>query len=255
MNNTSLSKLEEKKRNYLQVYKLDDESILEFRKTIQKVSQEEADALGKELLDMISKKSFKDNSEKAIELMQRGANLECKTTNKGNFPLLICTIRDYAQTFLALLRAGANVNQTNNYLTTAAFSAARNGRLVMLDILIFMRADINLRCLDGDTPLMSAKRHSHVECFQRLCDAQAYLTNQNLAGYTFLDLPGDVGIFFPPLFESRSSGSPSRVNHNDPLQLIEEAENALQNLEYLGDFEQSMEEQKNEKATVKKLTI
>lgn len=64
MNNTSLSKLEEKKRNYLQVYKLDDESILEFRKTIQKVSQEEADALGKELLDMISKKSFKDNSER-----------------------------------------------------------------------------------------------------------------------------------------------------------------------------------------------
>lgn len=189
MNNTSLAMLENHRIEFLKKYELDPESIKKFKEKIQKVSEEESIELGKKLFELISKKEFNDDYEKALELIYKGANVEYKSQKKGNFSLLICARKNYLKTFLALVKAGANINQVNKYLTPSVMSSARHGNKEILEILIIMGADINLRCLDGDNAIMSAKRHDRVECFDLLVKASSYLTNRNLANQTLMDIP------------------------------------------------------------------
>lgn len=227
MNNVSLVELENERIEALKKYGLDTDSINEFKSKIKKVSQEESDKLGEELLKMIFNKKFNDNYEEALKLIYAGANIEVKTKDKGNCILLICSIRNYLNTFLLLIKAGANVNQVNNYLTTPTMASARHGNKEMLEILILMDADINARCLDGDNAIMMAKRHEQVECFNMLLNEQAYLNNRNLLNQTIIDIPGDVN-FDLSLFED-SSFSEIIVSktEKDVLSLISEAENSL----------------------------
>lgn len=230
MNNTSLVILEYQRIELLKKYGLDDDTISEFKSKIKQVSQEESDILGKELFEMIAKKGYNDDYEKAVELIYNGANIEFKNEKKGDFALLICARKNYLKTFFALLKAGANVNQVNNYLTTSTMASARHGNKEMLEILILMGANINARCLDGDNAIMSAKRHEQVECFNMLLNAQAYLNNRNLANQTIMDLPGEVN-FDSTFFED---GIPvlttSSITEQEPLSLIEEAEQKLNKL-------------------------
>ena len=138
MNNTSLVMLENNRVEFLKKYELDPESIKKFKETIQQVSEEESTELGKELFELISKKGFNDDYEKALELIYKGANIEYKNEKKGDFTLLICARKNYLKTFLALVKAGADINQVNNYLTTTAMASARHGNKEILEILIIM---------------------------------------------------------------------------------------------------------------------
>ena len=229
MNNTSLATLENKEKEFLKKYELDGESINRFRETIQQVSSEEASALGKELLELISKREFNDNYEKALELINRGANIEYKNESKGDFALLVCARKNYLQTFLTLVKAGANIDQVNNYLTTATMASARHGNKEILEVLIIMGANVNLRCLDGDNAIMSAKRHDKVECFNLLVKASSYLTNKNLNNQTLLDIPS-TATFDLSHFPTAEIPSPINVtvSFDDTQKLLQEA---LQKLE------------------------
>ena len=175
MNNASLAMLENHRMELLKKYELDLENIKKFKEKIQQVSEEESTELGKELFELISTKGFNDDYEQALELIYKGANIEYKNEKKGDFSLLICARKNYLKTFLALVKAGANINQVNNYLTTPTMASARHGNKEMLEVLILMGADINARCLDGDNAIMSAKRHDQVECFDMLLRKSAYL--------------------------------------------------------------------------------
>lgn len=194
---------------------------------IDEVTKEKSDELGKQLFEMISKRGYDDNNfEKVLELINQGANIEYKNEKKGDFALLVCARKGYFKTFVTLIKAGANINQTNNYLTTATMASARHGYQKILDILIMMGADINAQCLDGDTALMSAKRHSQIECFQTLVDAGAYLNITNQANQTFLDLPGNV-LFKASALEENTSTQISKQEEQNPIELLEEAEQKL----------------------------
>ena len=188
MNDIGLIQLEKVREELLKKYGLDEDSIRDFKTKIKNVNVEEGNRLGKELLETILKKNFNDQYEKALALIYQGANVEFKNSTKGAFPLLVCSRRNYLQTFIVLLKAGANVNQTNHYLTTSTMASARHGNKEILAILIAMRADVNARCLDGDTAIMSAKRNNQVECFHMLKNAHAYFNNTNLFNQTALDL-------------------------------------------------------------------
>ena len=57
-----------------------------------------------------------------------------------------------------LLAAGAKISATDNAGYTAAHLAAQSGRLTFLSLLAQRKADLNVKSLDGDTPLMMAVR-------------------------------------------------------------------------------------------------
>lgn len=227
MNNTSLISLESERIELLKKYSLDENNINEFKNRIKEVPPEKSNELGKNLLELVSKKSYSDDYEKALDLILNGANIEYKNEKKGDYALLICARKNYFQTFLSLIKAGANINQVNNYLTTATMASARHGNIEMLKILITLGADINARCLDGDNAIMSAKMHEQTECFNMLVNAGAYLNNRNLANKTILDLQGKINID-SKLFEEDTKELP--ITEETPLELIKEAKLKLSKL-------------------------
>lgn len=229
MNNVSLILLENAKLKKLEQYKLDEKSIYEFKSKIKAVDSETKENLGKELFEVISNKKkssevTEDFTNRVIELIINGANIEYKDEKKGNFSLLLCARKGFLEIAYLLLRAGANVNQANNYLTTTTMAAARHGHKELLELLILLGADINAKCYDGDNALMSAKRHGQQECFNILVHAQSFLTHRNIANESILDLPGDI-TFNPNYIEDFSiSKTIQKTSKDDVTALIDEAE-------------------------------
>jgi len=228
MNNASLVILENRRNQKLSEYKLDSESIKEFQAKISQVDEEESNKLGKELFEEISKKKSSALEEdelvnKVIELIHKGANIEYKDEKKGDFPLLICARKGYAKVAYVLLRAGANVNQVNNYLTTTVMAAARHGQKELLELLILLGADVNAKCFDGDNALMSAKRHNQQECFDILIKAQSYLKHRNLINQTILDIPGDLTFNLSEMPISIIPSTNNVISFEDTQNLLDEA--------------------------------
>ncbi len=229
MNDTSLFTLENNRQQLYKYYGVDSDSIKEFMSSVATVSEEEANALGKELFELISKKGYNDSDGKAVALIKRGANVEFKNDKKGDYALLVCARKGYIETFKVLIKRGANVNQVNNYFTTALMAAARHGRLDMVKILLLFGADINARCLDGDNALFSAKRHGQKACFDELLKANAILTTKNLANDTFLDVEGDVS-FDTKFLESRFRETVISVKEEDATELLDEAKQKVKSI-------------------------
>lgn len=232
MNNSSLMELENNKLKKLEEYQLDEKSILKFQSKIEKVDEEESNRLGKELLELLSKKkpsslSLDELLDKAIELIKNGANIEYKEESKGNFPLLICARKGYIEIAYVLLRAGANVNQLNSYGTTALMATARHGHSELLQLLILLKADVNAKSRDGDDALMSAKRHNQQECADILIKEQAYLTHRNLENETILTVPGNISIDLSYIESSTLSEITTSKTEEDVFDLISEAEAKL----------------------------
>jgi hypothetical protein len=232
MNNASLVLLENTKLKKLEDYKLDEKSISEFKSKIKQVDDETKNNLGKELFELISskKKSSEIDEEftnKVIELIINGANLEYKDEKKGDFSLLLCARKGFLEIAYLLLRSGANANQSNNYLTTSIMAAARHGHKELLELLILLGANVNAKCLDGDNALMSAKRHNQQECFDILVHAQSSLTHRNIANQTILDLSGNVS--FNPNYITSSNVTEviPPTSEEDVFSLVEEAEQKL----------------------------
>lgn len=230
MNNTSIIDLEKSREEKKKKYGLDSEGISEFRSKIKVVSEEEADRLGKEMFDCIAKKGFNDNLDSIMNYIYNGANIEYKNEKKGDFSLLICARKGYFKTFLALLKAGANVNQTNNFLTTATMAAARHGFKDILELLILMGADVNAICKDGDTALISAKRHDQVECFNMLVNNNASLFHQNLMQETVLEIKSSKPFDLSQFAKATTVRTKVGATAEEAEGLIDEAAKALKKI-------------------------
>lgn len=231
MNDVDIIRLDELKERQLETNKLGKEEREEFQKHITELSEEEADIankLGKQLYDLvvISKESDED-IEKIVELIYNGANLEYKESKKGDFALLVCARKDKRAIAYTLLRAGADVNQKNDYMTTATMAAARHGNEQILEMLILLGADVNARCLDGDTAIMSAKIHNQQECFDRLVEYGAHLTHRNDANQSLLDVDGRVDFDFSSINTPGFNFKTLNATEDDCKNLINQAKQIL----------------------------
>ena len=239
MNNVNLLLLEQQKINKLKEYGLDKESIKEFRSKIKVVSDEDRVALGRELFELITSKSFNDENdyEKVLELIYNGADIEYKNDAKGDFVLLQCARKNYLKTFIVLLKAGANVNQKNNYLTTSTMASARHGNKEILELLILMKADINAKSLDGDNALISARFHNQVDCFYMLVKAGANLSvvsYDNRSIYTF----SHNEEFESPLLKTTSKKASTKTkSSNDVNSILDEARSKLLEIDSMQELE------------------
>lgn len=237
MNNSSLMILENAKLKKLEKYKLDEKSISEFKSKIKDVDDVAKNNLGEALLSLISSKEKNskvtdDFTNDVMELIVNGANIEYKNKTKGDFSLLVCARKGFQEIAYILLRAGANVNQVNNYLTTPTMAAARHGCKELLELLILLGADVNAQCLDGDNALMSAIIHGQQECFDILVHAQTHLTHRNLANQSILDLSVNNVIFDPNFLERSSFSEITSASEDDVKALIDEAEKKFNDLKF-----------------------
>ena len=193
----TLYELEQKNNGKLKKYGLHENNINVFRNKIKSVSKEDKNILGKKLYELISDESYceKDHLKDAINLILEGADLEYKDSKNGDYLLLICLQKNFLETFILLLRAGANINQVNNDLVTVTMACCKNGNEEILHLLILLNVDINKTDIYGNTAIMLAKANNKIECFNILLNASASLTNKNQKGQTLSDLDGNDSKF------------------------------------------------------------
>lgn len=243
MNDTSLMDIEKYKNNKLKEYGLDKDSMLEFQSKIKKVEQEESDKLGKELYNLINSKSITDDAEtekKATELIISGANLEYKEEKKGNFSLLKSIINGKENLAILLIKAGANINQTNDFETTPLISASRHGYDNLVELLLILGASVNAQSIDLETAIFSAKRHDQKKCYDLLVNSGAYINARNISNLSIYDISfakevkaGNNSIYLPNLIDKSVLKMSQHKSSEDCENLIEEAENALNKIKTL----------------------
>lgn len=215
--NLTLYSIEIGRLSKIKEYGLGENMVSRYREIREGIAPEDREKYGKELYEFVSSRSFKDSDDdfrKVVDIVLKGADLDYKESKKGNFSLLVCARKGFEKTFLFLLKAGADVNQSNNYLTTSLMAAARHGHLHMLELLVLCGADVNAKCLDGDDALSSASRHGKRECVDFLIQEKSRLLSSNLHNYRAVD-------FDPSL--AGDSGNVKRVTYEDTQLLIDKA--------------------------------
>ena len=214
MKKVRLNDLEENKNDKLKQYKLDKDSINEFRSKIKQVSDEESNKLALELFELIRIDKFNDDFEKIVEFVYNGANVNQLVV--GENLLIICLRNNYIQTFIVLLKAGIDVNMKNNKGITSLMMCAKLGNKQLLELLILMGADVNLKNEFGETALSIALENNHKECADILISAQAYFNSNDIDRYNLSTL---------------KDKSVSSIIENSTPDLIKEAEDLLNNID------------------------
>ena len=216
----TIAELEKKKRDFQEL--IVKENI---PSNIKKVSKEKANELGQELYNLISKKGYNDDWEEALKLVYAGANINILVNDGKDTPLLRCCRINYPKTVTALIKAGVDVNLSNNYGTTPLMSAARHNCTDIVKMLIWMGADVNKRCKDGDTALISAFRHSALATINILIGNQAALTAANVEGETIKSFSELVPL--NSCYEDKKRGE---ITHEEVMSVVEEAQQALEKI-------------------------
>lgn len=100
--------------------------------------------------------SEKGDTNKVIQLLMQGANINTKTTYYGITPLMYASQKGYLGIVEILLYNGANLNETNRYGETALMGAVKFDKIDEAELLIRYGADINLLNKDSVSALMFA---------------------------------------------------------------------------------------------------
>ena len=177
MKKVRLNDLEDSKNNILKQYKLDKDSIDVFRSKIRKVSEKTSESLSIDLFHFLICTDFHDDYETIIKLfIYDGANVNFCDASLLN----LCCTKQYNKTIIALIRAGINIHCKDNSNYTPLMKCAEVGNKEILELLILMGVDVNLKNDDGETALSLALKNNHKECADILINAQSHLNSNDL---------------------------------------------------------------------------
>ena len=147
------------------------------------VSKERAQKLGLELIEKIDK----GDSEGALDLIEKGANVNVK--GKGGYTALIKAASEgNVEVVEKLIETGADVDAKTHQGDTALMCTLSKE---VVEKLVNAGADLNLRDKRGETALMKYSGCKGVELVNILVDAKADLDIQNVYGETALMLALD----------------------------------------------------------------
>lgn len=228
MKDKSLESIKEQKSREIWTMLQFQEYNLEITK---KVSKEEADKLGRDLLcylesideKKVMPKDFNIICDKVINYIIEGANIDIKNEKNGNFPLLICIDKDLLYPAKVLIYKGADINQYNNNHINSLMLATYKGYSSLVKLLIMLGADVNAKTTLGVNALMIAKCNQQSKCFDYLIKAQSSITHRNYDDESIFELPGS----FP--LEELDSFNPNKETNVEKY-LLKEASNILTQL-------------------------
>lgn len=115
-------------------------------------------------------------------LQKDGINARIKNRNET---LLIWAVSEgYTDIALALIKAGAKLDETNNDGNTALIRAACENRVELARALIGAKANLNIQNESGYTALILAKRRGNMEIYDLLVEEKADDTFETKRGAT-----------------------------------------------------------------------
>ncbi|OQR87402.1 hypothetical protein ACHHYP_08891 [Achlya hypogyna] len=113
-----------------------------------------------------------------MALIAAGANLNQASTS-GSTPLKTAAGKNHGRVVEALVAAGADINQANANDWTPISSAADNGHLAVVETLVAAGADINQANANGWTPINLAANNGHLAVVETLIGAGADFHRSN----------------------------------------------------------------------------
>lgn len=230
----NIATLENDKLEKIKKWGLTPEDIAHNKASVQKVSSKKSLELGNKMLDIIRKKNYNEETsdyDEVLKLIKAGAFINFKSNdNKGFTGLILCARNGYMNTFITLLKYGADVNLPDFFGITPLMSACVHNYCEMVEILIILGADVNARCKDGDTPLICAKKHDSKEAYDLLIKANAQIGQKNICNKTSIDYPSNI--IEDKQYMSKENLNPIHLPiYEDACNLIEEAQEALKNID------------------------
>ena len=115
-------------------------------------------------------------------LIRAGADVNA-TNDGGDTPLILASLNGHGSIVDALLKSGANVHATDQFGSCALFYASRQGHCGLVDALLKAGADVNGSRV---TALLIASRFGHASAVVKLLQAGADVTATDDDGNTAL---------------------------------------------------------------------
>ncbi|HEX8651669.1 MAG TPA: ankyrin repeat domain-containing protein [Pyrinomonadaceae bacterium] len=125
-------------------------------------------------------------------LISGGADVNSRTED-GWTPLMLATIKGYADVARALLQRGADVNARNKKGWTALMFAVSMGDLDTLRVLLEGKAELDARDNDGKTALMQATSENNIDSLRVLIESGADVNVVDRLGETALTIAARRG--------------------------------------------------------------
>ncbi len=117
--------------------------------------------------------------------IQAGGEVNKHSAMAGASPLIIAvnhSDRISPRIVAALIKAGADVNYSDDYGTVPLTQAAKKGYMAVVQLLVEGGADIDIKGQDGHTPLMEAAMSDQLEVVQFLIAQGADIHLQDASG-------------------------------------------------------------------------
>ena len=119
-------------------------------------------------------------------LIRAGADVNA-TNDGGDTPLILASLNGHGSIVDALLKSGANVHATDQFGSCALFYASRQGHCGLVDALLKAGADVNGSRV---TALLIASRFGHASAVVKLLQAGADVTATDDDGNTAFEFDG-----------------------------------------------------------------
>jgi len=157
----------------------------------------EAQAAGEEVVSTLNEKLIEacsnGNTERAVQLIEEGADVNAKSHDDGETALMASSIGGHISCIKMLIVRGADVNARNNRGETALMIASQTGHISCIEMLIASGADVNAKDNDGWTALMYASQKGDVRCVEMLIARGADVNAKDNDDNTALSHTNDVG--------------------------------------------------------------
>lgn len=130
----------------------------------------------------------KNDSAKARELIDQGADMDSRSGPKNHTPLMLACINKNTEIAKLLVEKGADVNSSDIDKITPLSYAALHGKPELVSLLIEKGANVNNIDLHGNTPLYYAAAKGKLVVTNLLIEKGADVNIENKYGYTPLDI-------------------------------------------------------------------
>ena len=96
-------------------------------------------------------------------LLEKGAQVDVKTTDTGGTPLFLASFQGHTEIVKLLLEKGAQVDvKRTDTGGTPLYTASYNGHIKIVKLLLEKDAQVNVKTTDGFTPLYAASFQGHL---------------------------------------------------------------------------------------------
>ncbi|WP_419420956.1 ankyrin repeat domain-containing protein [Legionella sp. D16C41] len=167
-----------------------EEKLTKFKHTTQPITDDIA--LRKGSVNLLFIAAQYNHLEDVVALIKAGADFN-QTDEDNITPIWTAAFNGYTKVVKELINAGAKCNELVGKKSPPICAAARGGHVETVDVLAKAKVDLNLANINNQTPLWIAAEKGHVEVVKKLIEYGVKLDEKDNSGNTPLGIAANNG--------------------------------------------------------------